>query len=76
MSRELYEAEIKLTACRELARELLIERDAALAVIAKVRELHEPWTNSFGPLCEICGEDVGRECHDQYPCETIRALDG
>ena len=53
---------------------LRAERDAALAVIARVREMHRPSMDSFGPTCEICGEDVGRDVTDQYPCATVQAL--
>jgi len=56
---------------------VMAERDAALAVIERVREIHRPWTASppVCPECEICGPDTGRAADDQYPCATVRALD-
>ena len=49
---------------------LLAERDALAAKVERVQALH------FGEYVE--GEDWNRcfECGDEWPCSTIRALDG
>jgi hypothetical protein len=38
--------------------------------IARVRELHKRQVNSL-PNSEVCAA-----CYDNYPCQTIKALDG
>ena len=52
----------------ELRQEAL---EAAEARLAKVRELHAPLTDGCFTVCAVCDES-----RDNYPCATIRALDG
>ena len=48
--------------------EAAVERyERAEAAIQRVRELHTPYWD----VTEMC-----RECSDDWPCDTLRALDG
>jgi hypothetical protein len=53
--------------------ELTAERDALRAQVERVRDLHVP---SQTVKSRISGLPVCCRCHDIYPCETLRALDG
>jgi hypothetical protein len=53
--------------------ELTAERDALRAQVQRVRDLHVP---SQTVKSRISGLPVCCRCHDIYPCETLRALDG
>lgn len=58
-----------------------VDEGAAQArAIARVRALHAPFEWSFGQgtvrSCTECARLGGDEGEAQYPCSTIRALDG
>jgi hypothetical protein len=75
LRRDLEEATVLLadvngdpTPLAELCGRLRIERDAALAAVARVRQLHgRPRTERHGSGCVGCGV--------VWPCPTLRALD-
>ena len=46
----------------------------AMQAIARVRDLHKPATYADGVV--ICMAENCHESRANYPCETIRALDG
>ena len=58
------------------------ERDAALSVIERVRELHQAEWSCGNPRhtnpdirCPECSEEC-TTCNQDMPCDTLRALDG
>lgn len=53
--------------------------ETALALIAEVREMHEPFTWSFGygPVqsCKWCADNGVSQEVASWPCPTVRALE-
>lgn len=62
----------------EVATKLLARAEAAEAKVAAVRELHTKSKHGVHQVCDECLQDDGTGSWDyvNYPCPTIRALDG
>lgn len=58
-------------------RYFLAELNKAREAIERVRQLHQPIENGeWEPHCSHCREGVGYVDFVDYPCPTIKALDG
>jgi hypothetical protein len=53
---------------------LIAERDELRAVVARVREIHQPVDYGDVIACGVCEEPGGEVV--PWPCETVQALDG
>ena len=69
-----HDLQVELKGAEAQRQMLLAERDALAAAVERVRSLH----HEGAPFVIYYGEDQNRcfECGDDWPCPTIRAIDG
>jgi hypothetical protein len=56
--------------------EWMAEHEQAEAAIARIRALHAPFNNYGRTCCYVCLDGGTCEDYVDWPCPTIRALDG